>query len=376
MITVVIPTHNRAHYLARLLRYYSNMRFPYALIVADSSGASEYDLNRGIVKSVQDRLNVNHYRYDSNINLYVKIAKALDRADTKYAVFCADDDFIIPRAIAEGISFLEDHDDYSEVHGHAVMWEALSAPRGDFHHGLRSYTYLQRPTIDNDDPVSRLERYYSLGITSYYSIHRRLNIMRNMLSADDGANLRYPGFGELLLDGLSLLQGKSKFLDILYMVRQLTPDRESRKVISWPELLLSDRFKQEYERYCDDQAAEIDRVTGRSLSQAKEIINRGFPIYTSGFSRRKGALSEMIFRIERIIRLLPGIPSVALRKGGICLMLKSSREAFRLVENERDELSIERLLDRTSPFHRDFLPIFECISDYPKGMQKQPGREG
>jgi glycosyltransferase domain-containing protein len=371
MITLVIPTRNRPHYLARLLRYYDDMRFQYSIIVADSSSASDCELNREIVNSVKDRLNVNHCRYDSNINFYLKCAKALETADTKYAVFCADDDFIIPQAIAQGISFLEDHDDYSEVHGHAVMLGSLSATYNDLHHGLCASTYSQRPTLDDDDPITRLEKYYSLGTVSFYSIHRRLNIIRNMLLAGQYTSVSYPHFGELLLDGLSVLQGKSKFIDMFYMVRQLTPDRESLKVIPWEELLLSDALRQEYEKYCDCQAAEINRLTGRTMPQAREIINRGFPIYTSS-ARRRGALSKILSRVSRVIRLLPGTALFALHRGRISRMLRSPRETLRLVENERDKLSIDKLLDRNFPFHCDFLPIYECMIHYPQGEQRQP----
>ncbi len=158
------------------------------------------------------------------------------------------------------------------------MFRSLSTSYSDFHHGLCTYTYTQLPTLNFDDPIIRLEKYYTLRITSFYSIHRRPNLIRNMLLAHRCTGCHH--FGELLLDGLALIQGKSKFLDTLYMVRQLTPDRESLKIIAWEELLLSNDFTQQYERYLDCQAEEIGRLTGKSISQAKDVVSRGFLVYT------------------------------------------------------------------------------------------------
>jgi hypothetical protein len=143
------------------------------------------------------------------------------------------------------------------------------------------------------------------------------------------------------------------------MVRELTPDRESLKVISWEELLLSGDFREQYERYRDCQAEEICRVTGRTMSEATEIINRGFAAYTS--FAKGSASAKMGLRISRIIRLLPGLLCLALRRGRCLRILKSPRETLRAIENERDALSIDKLLDGKCPFSREFLAIHECI---------------
>ncbi len=49
-------------------------------------------------------------------------------------------------------------------------------------------------------------------------------------------------------------------------------------------------------------------------------------------------------------------------------MLRSPRETLALLENESDELSIDKLLERDSPFHRNFLPIYEWMVQWSEGV--------
>ena len=97
--TIVIPTFNRLKYLRRILSYYNGFEENYNIIVADSSSSKNKKLNNKSVL-IFSNLDIQYIdKYPSKIEPNHKINDTLNYINTKYSVFCADDDFIIPKSI-------------------------------------------------------------------------------------------------------------------------------------------------------------------------------------------------------------------------------------------------------------------------------------
>ncbi len=376
MISIVIPTYNRPHFLARLLQYYRSVGFAHPVVVADSSSPSESDANRRCIAALQGELDVRHEVFLSSTYFHVKNAQALATVDTEYVVFCADKDFLVPRGIEQCAHYLEANPDYSVAHGRAAKIQSVEASSGLSHRRILSWSYAQR-TIDWDEAGIRLQDHLQNYTTTFYSVHRRLELMRNIqLGADNTTDVR---FGELLPSCLSVIQGKVRCLDVLYMVRQYRPDLStSKKTIRWPALLTSDDFSQWYAQFRNCLAEELAGVTRMPVLEAKDAVNHAFAFYLAcclkAPQHSPSTFEQTMQRAWRVIQILPMAARSVLLDRQLVAMARSPREAYRQLQREReksakrDDMAIDKLLNPRSPFHADFLPICEHVRRYPNGV--------
>jgi hypothetical protein len=128
-------------------------------------------------------------------------------------------------------------------------------------------------------------------------------------------------FGELLPSCLSVIQGKAKKLDCLYMVRQSNPVSEAHNpkgysIYGWiAETDWSDHYK--HFRYC--LAEELSRYDSISMEEAKHIVKYGLWLY----------LATVMFNPQE----------------------------------QNDQLSLPAILRPSSFFHVDFMPVYRSITD-------------
>ncbi len=105
-VTVIIPTYNRDHMLARALRSISQQTFlPMQVIIIDD-GSSAYFSER--IKRITDQfsniLNVALYRNENNQGANSSRNTAIDLATTKYLAFLDSDDLWLPTKLERQIS--------------------------------------------------------------------------------------------------------------------------------------------------------------------------------------------------------------------------------------------------------------------------------
>src|SRR5205807_487 len=90
---------------------------------------------------------------------------------------------------------------------------------------LFSSSYRQR-AIESADPLERLRDHLSNYTATFYSLHRRADLQRNLaLTYDYAPDYQ---FGEILPSSLSVIQGKVACIDALYVVRQDQPQSHGK----------------------------------------------------------------------------------------------------------------------------------------------------
>jgi glycosyltransferase domain-containing protein len=380
MISLIIPTYNRPQFLRRSLRYYRQERFTHKLTVADSSSPAVAAANAEQVASVKDVLEIDHLVYPSTTPFNAKLIQALEAIDTKYIAFCGDDDFITPKGIEQAAAYLEAHDDYSIASGHVSVITAHADTNGDPRYGLRSSAYSQR-TIDDDDAASRLRDHLANYSTTFYSLHRRFQLICNMRQTHEAT--RDYRFGELLPSCLSLIQGKAICLDVLYMVRQMITDSTAGKTSSWTDLLSEDDYPERYNLFRNCLAKALENVVHLDQQDATEAVTKAFRAYLSHAvgesSTANGSLEnpsssgtasyrQLPERLKRVMRTLPEAARAAFIDAQALAMVRAPREAYRQLQRKRDEMSIDALLDKRSRFYADFFPVYESLGRYPDGI--------
>lgn len=366
MITLCIPTYNRPHYLGRLLQYYKELKFPYPIIVADSSNATCRSIDKKLVLEASDILKVSYQEYEPNISVCVKISKALSSTNSEFACICADDDFVIPDSITQCASFLELNPDYSVAHGNVAMALLLPPKAAPAPQVLHAYTYAQLETKEGKDITDRLKSYFNKSGSTFYSVYRRANLISNLTTIDKNTN--YPHFGELLLDCLNLIQGKLKCLDILYMVRQLTPERGAATYIPWHDFIHVDYYAREYDLFFKCLTGELVR-SGITEVTAKEIVSRNFSKFRRNVGKKgiQTLPSKVIRGGYLLFKLLFDLP-VAIKLTRIRHFLTSPRDAWMVSRCENDKFSVKRLMHVKSDYHKVFSVVHKYLVRFPGGI--------
>lgn len=367
-LTMVIPTYCRQVLLARLLDYLSEMQLACKVVVADSSPDETAAVNQASVHTVQPKLDITYTHYETTIRVEEKIARAVDTVDTPYVVLCADDDFLIPRGLAACVEVLDSHPAYAVASGRTI---AIIQPGGedDMFSTLAEewYTrsYPQR-TIDNATPVERLLAHMRSYTTTFYAVHRQPNFAHNLhLATHATSDVR---FSEILLSCLNMIQGKAYCLDQLVMVRQFLPNSASQQADSWATLLTSDDFSERYRLFRTCLNDELVAVAGLDHTQATEVVNQAFHAYLPGalgcspqYSTSAHQVLSYMVKAFGVVRHMAGS---VLHEGG-WETLRSPQVLYRQARVRHilhtDPLSLLYVLNPSSPYYADFLPVYRRV---------------
>jgi glycosyltransferase domain-containing protein len=355
--SLIIPTFNRPEFLQRLLNYYCDLRPTYKIVVADSSSGAPLEANRKLIASAQQVVALTHSVYPPETTPYAKLTDTIEAIPSAFVAICADDDFIVPDAITRCVEFLKQHSDYSIAHGNSVSVRVTA--EGEIHEAC---TYPQR-SIESESAGDRLEDHLGTYTATYYSVHRRDQLIANMHDADK-YTVDYR-FGELLPSCLSVIQGKAKSLDVLYMIRQadFSPPKYGEKMKPWEDLITSEEFPERYAKFRDCLAGELVKTSTLSPEGAGAVVDRAFLAYVEANVRRQ---NPSVRRARQVIRSLPFARRAASLGREVLAAIRNPAPEFEGDPN--DVMSLPSLLDSRSPFHSQFMHIYRYLNQQSPAM--------
>ena len=356
MLSLVIPTRNRPHFLRRLLQYYHDVGCSHQIVIADSSDAENLVLNQRVVDSFQTVLTIDHRVYKYDIEIREKLNDSLKHVHTPYTAVGADDDFLIPSSLGRAMEFLQEHSDYSIAHGDAVLF--VLEENGAYGRIRDTSRYAQR-SIENNTGAHRMLNHLTRYSPTWNSVQRtefsREHYRKTVELETDLT------FIELLPSTLSLIRGKTKKLDMLYMVRQAhgqqtsTNDREHQTIFDW---IASPMWSGQYQNFQECLSLAIAQQDNISADQARSIVKRAFWSFTAIHLKSKWAST---YRDESP-GVHQGLRQIAARIPG----LRTARRQLRsFLSGEENEATLPALLRPGSKHHSDFLPIYRAITEIP-----------
>lgn len=350
-LTIVVPTCNRARFLARLLRYYTACGTPVRMHILDSSPHVAPD---PAIARLIDTPAITYTTYDATMGPLPKLHEGLKRVTTPYAVLWADDDLMVPRSLTAAAQFLEQHRDFSVAHGVGGLFTAEPSPNGMV--TLDIGLFIQRSLLD-DTGAARLVGYRTKGCSVFYSVQRTRNLQRNL---EQCARLGFGYFwGETALAWLSIIQGKAHMLDRLYIMRQLHDGRGD----GWNAQGMRDdpfnwvtgaSFPERCDAFLGCVASALVEQDGIGFSRAHDLAKEmlWFALaraLTEDWTRRYGKPSKgLLVRMREVARRIPGVR-------------KAWRAARDVMPGQHDAISLAALRRRSSPYHTDFAPIHQAI---------------
>lgn len=299
MITILIPTHNRPGYLKRILSYYDDYQIAYNIIIADSSSNKNKKLNKRVISSFSN-INISHIdKYPLEIYPASKLTDALNNVDTKYCVFCADDDFITPDGINQSVDFLENNPDFAVAHGYYISFR-LAKTRSGKERFCWNPTYYLHKSITFPDAEERLRSHLSnYFIPTFYAVHKT-----DILKLIWEEAVKFTGdyhLGELLPSMLALIYGKMKCLDVLYAAR----DADSIKVVYLPllkDFTKSDAYNEEYAKFRDCLAMHLTKKSQLDMEASNKAVDDAMAAYMKKYYNYRQVL---LYKAENVLGHLP-----------------------------------------------------------------------
>ena len=356
---IVIPTMNRPEFLIRQLAYYADVGCRYTVYVGDSSDPAELELTAQAVSRLQSRINIVHIPVPG-MSASEATSHVLHLITEPYVTYIGDDDFLVPQSLEKCARFLEEHADFSTVHGVATMCGIPSDSAYGQVSGLQPYGQGQ---MEHGTARERLKGLLGKYYVTFFSVHRTEEFRGDVDAALEMADESFRG--ELLTSCLSIVRGKSKQLDCLYLVRQAKSQHgRLPDVYDW---LTSPDWLPSYQTFRDLLAEALAQQDMLSTDEAREVVKEAFWSFLAGPLSRDWEATYGNGRSGRrnnLKRAAARFPAVR--------WLWNTMRSWNPGNHSR--FTLPALLRPTSPYHADFMPIYRAMASPPAELTKSAQR--
>lgn len=340
--------------------YFASTKNPYRIIIGDSSDPGPLEATRDLIQRYANTLQIEQRPYPPRPYLppgqdgIECVANLLAQVKTPYALYMADDDFIVTEALEKGIRFLENHPDYSAVNGDAIL---VGLKReGEKMVVIGTSNYLQRG-FEFERASDRLTDHLVRFGATEFSIKRTEQIRESFeaIVSLKVVNL----FEEIFVNCLTMINGKVKKLDQLYMVRQGHAGQVSANSLTMFDWITSASFASDFAKVVDFLADKLARKDQISLEDARKVLRNGLWFYLADGLKRRWEKYCQPVQEKRLIKQAQIKASKVETARLAWVYLRS------LVPDRKGRMLLPALNRPTSPFHAAFKPIFNLISTLP-----------
>src|SRR5580698_8133083 len=173
-LSVCVITYNRLPFLESLLQRLIATGvggLSYEIIVCDncSTDATMVVATQWAEKHPQ----VRYVRQDRNVGALNNLLTAYRLATGTYAIYLADDDLLIPEAVAETVRFLEQHPEVAVAHAPWEMWDDVAKQsQGLFYQVDEPQIFARRQALELANFVVERHIFPEISIYRTASLHR------------------------------------------------------------------------------------------------------------------------------------------------------------------------------------------------------------
>ena len=120
MVTIILITYNRPEYLRRLLQYFCYYGVKHQIFVGDASEPEALHRNKDVISEFDPVMNISHLIYPNSSDTWEVVHRCIEKTETKYVLWVADDDFIVPTTLDMSVDFLERNPSYETARGRQI----------------------------------------------------------------------------------------------------------------------------------------------------------------------------------------------------------------------------------------------------------------
>ena len=268
-VAIILPTKNRTLFLLRQIEYYILTESIHPLYIGDSSKGSERKIFKNKINKLKANFDINYFEYP-DLNGHEVIKNLMQKIKEDYCVYIGDDDFLVPKSLSKCAGFLRINNDYRTAQGRAFLFslDDKNLIKGNINH---FYDYWQKPNIANQNAKDRVTILSKNYWVSQFSVHRTLEFLED---SKDYFNNRDGNFSELIHCFNFIGNGKSKFINCLYLIRQ-THDyvyKELRR----DKWISSPLWKESFEIFVNSISKLLIKNDNLGLKESRKIAINSF----------------------------------------------------------------------------------------------------
>ncbi len=360
-VALLIPTMNRSDFMIRQLNYYASLSSPHPIYIGDASNESEKKKTESAIESFKDKLDI-HYHHLPGMNIRKTITYLGEVATEEFCAIICDDDYLIPASVEKCASFLSHHSDYRTAQGKAIIFGLNeSGPYGTI---KGSMVYWDIKSVEKSTAAERVAHFGQNYWVPQFSVHRRTEFVEDSVVY---RNIEDEAFGEILHCYTFICNGKSKYIDCLYLIRQSHDARyEVPGILDW---ITDTKWNPSYQLFINAISSCITKTDGIPLSESKEVIRNAFKNYLKAVFRNKlkDTTTELNFTFfekcknktnHLFHRFIDTKPILKRRLKNVRATFKSNTTPF----------DFDSVLKKNSPYYKDAKPVYDNFSRPDKSL--------
>ena len=228
-VAILIPTKNRIDFVIRTIKYYVSINSPHPIFIGDASSQSSEEL---VLKAAENKIDVYYYHWEklNDRKTMIKLAeKANATSISNYCAYHGDDDFFVSKSLSMCAEFLDDNPAYATSQGRAFSFELnADGPYGEL---KDTGMYWNENELKGDTALDRLKEISVNYWVPNFSVHRINEYIDDISNGVETIIDR--NFGEYAFSLTMAMRGKSKFIDCLYLARNIHSDIDHPTTFKW-----------------------------------------------------------------------------------------------------------------------------------------------
>lgn len=353
-VSIVMPTLGRMDFVLQNVAALNAGNFAGTLIIADSSPREVYEAAAESIGKIAPKFPVLHL-HTQGARVFDATSRAATKVKTPFVVWCGDDDFLVPRSLAKAAAFLTEHPDFSTVTGVNL---ALNIRDGKVESSSEYNIY----TIDDDLPSERIHRLFDAYSVVHLAVTRTECFQ--LCVAPQAPSLKDKFLSaEIMWNTLFVIAGKVGSIDSLLLVRSI---HDRRPIYDSQLLQMTDPdWAVSATSFLDYASGILTAREDITTERARQVLAAGYSKYLAvqltNEARRSPpapapqseptSMGSLTDRIRNLIKSTPLLNAV----------MRELR-AWARQSAGRPLLTLDELLRGRSPFHDDFIPIYQAIT--------------
>lgn len=350
-ISIIVPTMNRPKMLLRLIRYFDSVEFGGKILIGDSSDAAIFQEADNALENYRNRLDILHL-YLPGRSVAAAVKELNVYVNTRFVCLVPDDDFVVPKTMAKCIQFLDRHLDYVAAHGFGALITSPGDPAA-----IDDVYFYKQTVADDGTAETRLSKHlehYSVSLFSVYRVDTWHRMFIDIPTSSELPQCCDKAFvDELLPCCLSVIYGKIKQIDGLHVVRQ---GHGGRYLLpTWFLWLTNANWRPSYLYFRNRLAQAISSEDRIAMSDAESIVDRSFATYLKRWIAKEEP------RLHWFRKFLHWLRKFARKSQALRSIWHALNDIRDWIQPGR-RLSLAYLMNPSSPYHEEFLPVFNAVT--------------
>ncbi|MCO5368239.1 glycosyltransferase [Pseudomonas alliivorans] len=281
-LTLLLLNQDQPDFLRRALKYYSN--FPCSIVLVDTSSEPAAGI------AAIPGLYYVHAATLAEKGLSVLLAEGLRHVTTPFVAYASVDSFLLPDALTEALSFLEDNDSYGACQGYSLSYQALV--------GQVDYMRRDRRIAEdyaNESSAERLLSFLGQGISLLNAVTRTELARRWFSTVTEQTELHWQELGYM---SYLAAAAKLRILPIPYALHHaLDKDAQTRLggAVSGAVKHIDPKARAAREAFAHTLISAMDEASGLVGEPGVQTVLEGLQAAADGLETQPWQADEKLF---------------------------------------------------------------------------------